>query len=190
MTAANPKSVRRLSSLFSLSTHDSKGKGINPQSPDDGASPRGRSPVGGRITSTHSHPSGRFLSPSLAGGEEWGVSDAPDPAFHHRMAGLTLTPPPPVFAEPHGRRSGSRPASPISSRPGSRATSPAPHMDYLERPETPNASKRRSWMPSRSRNPSQDFSRPDQTAHGAWVKAGDARLQYDLSALERAQKVG
>ena len=189
MTASNPKALRRLSSLFSLNTNDSKGNGINPHSSDDAAPPRGRSPNGGRLTSTHSHPSGPFLSPSMAGEDQWAPNPPPDPVFNGQMADLTLTPPLPAFAESRGRRSNSRPASPISSRPCSRATSPIPHIDHLERPGTPNASKRRSWMPSRSRNASQEFKGNEQQLHRAWVRAGDAQLQYDLSALERAQKV-
>lgn len=159
-------------------------------------------------SSTQTFPSStaQFTTPSytsLVGASPWGAS-APAPQPVHPYASLGgdgLVPPPRI-----GSPSYERPASPTSSRggsiprgrhenrtssiPNSRTSSPTPGSDGI-RPTTPaegKSSKKRSWMPGRSRtgSASEDSVGPSEQA---WVVTPHGQEPYDSSYLLKVQPV-
>lgn len=189
MGSSANKRGNRISSLFSLG-------GDSPQekAPIQQASPvpgdvyvRGRNP---HDRFRHSLPSNSLLiPPAPAGNYELAPGAVTGP-----MADLTLAPPPAIFATELPGSPGSRGTSPSRGGPVNRATSPAPlgsRPDSLAstRPGTPpGGAKRRSWLPGRIRNTSQEVA-PNLNQPRAWVSAGDTKLHYDVTALETSQKV-
>lgn len=197
MATGSSKTSKRLSSLLSLGSSDSSLPPRGRHQSESAEPPRGRSPRPPTHSNTLPVQSGAsFLTPPSTS-DSWQQSpttyQSQNDAFYGQMSELALEPPPPIFSE----LPGSRPASPSRGRPGSRnaspmrgrASSPA-GIDPLERPPTPTgSSKRRSWMPSRSRNASRDWSNTQANNQRAWVQMGEAKLIYDLAPLEQAQKV-
>ncbi|KAI9893236.1 MAG: hypothetical protein M1814_000364 [Vezdaea aestivalis] len=186
---SHSKSARRLSSIFSLKSSDSDSASVQSAgrhgSLAEETGGRSSRPMPGH-TPVHSfsHPlpggppsSGPFLAP-----KPWGMHHSPQQIPVETMADLTLEPPPPIMVE----LPGSRPQTPTGmGRPASHTASPS----GMERPGTPTAiSKRRSWIPSRSRNISRDMGTNTRSQNKAWVRVGENELVYDLSPLELAQK--
>ena len=84
----------------------------------------------------------------------------------------------------------SRPTSTVGHISISRPTSPVKH---LARPATPTSekklSKRRSWMPSRSKQDSSEVLDGAHTSPQAWLLAPDQQRPYDASTLVTFQRV-
>jgi hypothetical protein len=108
---------------------------------------------------------------------------------------LPLLPPPSLATlnqDPAGRMSdssGSGPQSRRGSRPPSFAGVSTVGVRPPSRPGTPNeskASKRRSWMPTRSRAPSVENKNHEIEA---WIAGVDPKIPYDLSLLAKSERV-
>ncbi len=84
----------------------------------------------------------------------------------------------------------SRPASMVSLTATSRPISPTKH---LSRPATPiserQTSKRRSWLPGRSKHESAEASGEAQAPPLAWALVPEQQIPYDVSPLLNFQKV-
>lgn len=95
----------------------------------------------------------------------------------------------PGISRPVSRGSG--PESSADSRPGSRAPS-RPGSPIKSRPQTPTTehkvSKRRSWLPGRSKAEALDEEHGAQMPQ-AWLVTPQETLRYDASALANFQKV-
>lgn len=90
---------------------------------------------------------------------------------------------------PVSRDSSSRGSSTAGSISGSRSTSPS-HIQPVATTNESRASKRRSWLPTKSRAESIDESQDVHSAR-AWIMTSDPRdkIDYDLSTLLNFQKV-
>jgi len=172
--------------------------GLNNWSP--GAPPSSSS------TQTFQSPTPQLTTPSytsLVGASPWGASaPAHQPLHPHASPSGDGLVPPPRIGDPFYER----PSSPTSSRGGSlprgrqeirtssisnsHASSPIPGSDGT-RPTTPTEgklSKKRSWMPGRSRNGSVSEASIGPSEE-AWVVTPHGRGSYDSSYLLKAQPV-
>lgn len=86
-------------------------------------------------------------------------------------------------------RPGSRAPSRPTSQPPSRPASPTKFRPLTPTSETTKVSKRRSWLPGKSRPESQDGSDGFQMPQ-AWLVTPREKLQYDPSSLASFVKVG
>lgn len=199
-TNKESKTVKRLSSLFSLSAQDPRvHRPSSPSSTHRSHSSRNTSPVGKPLSTSHLQPSSptRHISPtnSAAPSPSLRISHAPELA-DVTANGLLL--PPPLADHPSLRTAsptGSRPGSRAGSGLGSRPASPSRPLDSPDgplRPLTPTTearqAKRRSWLPGRSHT---DSAGTSEAAHGlrAWISGAGGRIPYDLSRLVNAQPV-
>jgi hypothetical protein len=105
-------------------------------------------------------------------------------------------PPPPSLLAVNQDLANSAPSSPGSrpqsrgrdmSRPSSSAGLAIPGSTPDSRPSTPS-SKRRSWMPGRSRASSID-KRATPMLPAAWIAGLDQKVVYDLGPLSRGEQV-
>ncbi|KAI9710054.1 MAG: hypothetical protein M1812_007518 [Candelaria pacifica] len=199
MTSTREKSIRRLSSLFSLSGGSSEPKLQIPQSGSPSRSPtRGQSPVGRRWSRSPVQPtsSSQLLSPHPNSAHP---SPTIPPVIPEAGSATSLAPPLPL-----GELGPSRPSSPTRSRPGSRLGSPTRSRPgsslgnsrqaspvRATTPSTDPKVKRRSWLSTKSRRDSRDIAPIVQAR--AWIAGDesrvDGRIEYDVSLLERGQKV-
>ncbi len=191
--------MKRLSSLFSLSGGSSEPKLQIPQPASSSRSPtRGQSPVGPRLSRSpiQHRPSSQLLSPHP-------TSDHPSPIIPPVIPEVgpatPLVPPSPFrdfdtsrHSSPTRSRPSSRLGSPTRSRPrnslsNSRQASPVRGTT----PVTDPKAKRRSWLPTKTRRDSHDLGQAHHMR--AWIAGDesrvDGRIEYDVSLLERAQKV-
>ncbi|KAI9775835.1 MAG: hypothetical protein M1835_005681 [Candelina submexicana] len=199
MTSTRERSIKRLSSLFSLGGGSSEPKLQIPQSVSASRSPtRSQSPVGRRLSRSpiQNAPNSQLLSPHLTPGHP---SPIVPPVIPEAGSATSLAPPSPLgesgasrHFSPTRSRPGSRLGSPSRSRPGSslgnsRQASPV----RATTPTTDPKAKRRSWLSTRSRRESHD---PGPIHHTrAWIAGDesrvDGRIEYDLSPLERGEKI-
>ena len=201
MAATTKKPSRRISSIFSIGSNSSAKSGtssstsesLHPDKPT-------RNPEKLPQLSTDIHVS--LSAPDLPD-----LRNGQSPAQTSASPGLTptfpsTTPIEPGSLVPHfdstkqmprrtgspGSRSNSRPASRTGSRGGSRPTSPTKGFRPLTPTQDAKLSKRRSWLPGRSRPVSRDGA---GAVPNAWIllPGTEERKSYDTSALASLGRV-
>lgn len=180
MLSAPVKSAKRISSLFSLGSKDRDSQN-SPVSP-------GFQETANRRRSS-SKPTRHVSTPNAVFSSE--PRTMPDPLDLE-----SLPPPPSLLAVNHDLAS-SAPSSPSDARPRSRGRDMSrpsssvglaiPGSNPDSRPSTP--SKRRSWMPGRSRASSIDKRPLAPQLPAAWIAGLDQKVVYDLSPLSRGEQV-
>lgn len=184
MLSAPVKSAKRISSLFSLGSKDRDSHSSPTSSPvlksAENSSIDKRRRSSSRPTRHVSAPNGAF------GSEPRTMPDNLD---------LESLPPPPSLLAVNQDLANSVPSSPTGrpqsrgrdmSRPSSSAGLAIPGSNPDSRPSTP--SKRRSWMPGRSRASSVD-KRPTPLLPAAWIAGLDQKVVYDLGPLSSGEQV-
>jgi len=178
MLSAPVKSAKRISSLFSLGSkdRDSQSSPVSPGFPETEKRRRSSS----RPTRHVSTPNAVFSS---------------EPRTMPTPLDMESLPPPPSLLAVNQDLASSAPSSPVArpqsrgremSRPSSSVGLAIPGSNPDSRPSTP--SKRRSWMPGRSRASSVD-KRPTPMLPAAWIAGLDQKVVYDLSPLSRGEQV-
>lgn len=190
MLSAPVKSAKRISSLFSLGSHKDQASPSSPtfNSSDHIPNERRRRQSTSRLTRHVSTPTALYSEPRTVPSEGIDRLD---------LEGL---PPPPSLSQVNNDFSSSAPTSPVDSRPKSRgrdfsrpsssAGLAIPRTNTDSRPGTP--SKRRSWMPGRSRANSVEkraSMMPMPQLPGAWIAGLDQKIVYDLGPLSRGEQV-
>ncbi|KAJ5819344.1 hypothetical protein N7474_004935 [Penicillium riverlandense] len=189
MLSAPVKSAKRISSLFSLGSHKDQG----PSSPTFNSSDhipneRRRRQSTSRLTRHVSTPTALYSEPRTV------------PSQGIDRLDLEGLPPPPPLSQVNNDFSSSAPTSPVDSRPKSRgrdfsrpsssAGLAIPRTNTDSRPGTP--SKRRSWMPGRSRANSVEKRAsvmPMPQLPAAWIAGLDQKIVYDLGPLSRGEQI-
>ncbi|KAL1998124.1 hypothetical protein VTN02DRAFT_6820 [Thermoascus thermophilus] len=208
MLSAPAKSAKRISSLFSLGSAKDNGSSASPS-----ASPRLKSVpdhAGHDRTRSNSRTTRRHVSsPQVLSSETRPVQQQqqpPPPQTPGALDDLDLNaplPPPPSLlavnqdlADTAGNAPDARPQSRGRSRPSSSAGGLAPPGSApIPRPGTPSdsnkASRRRSWMPGRSRASSVDHraNHAGSQMPSAWVAGLDQKVPYDIGPLLRGEPV-
>lgn len=192
MLSAPVKSAKRISSLFTLGSNKDSSDSSSPQSPVLSKPPRDQPPRERRQSTAR--PAPRHVS-----APQFDSSDPRPFASGSDNFSLDLPPPPSLLSVNQdlanaGTSSDGRPQSRgrrlSSSRPASAAGLFVPGSAPDSRPGTP--SKRRSWIPGRSRASSMDnrfapVSPPPLP--GAWIAGLDQKVLYDLGPLARGEQV-
>ncbi|KAJ5294889.1 hypothetical protein N7508_009710 [Penicillium antarcticum] len=178
MLSAPVKSAKRISSLFSLGSKDRESQNSPVSTEFQETANRRRS--SSRPTRHVSTPNAVFSEPRTM----------PDPLD---LEGL---PPPPSLLAVNQDLASSAPSSPSDARPRSRGRDMSrpsssaglaiPGSNPDSRPSTP--SKRRSWMPGRSRASSIDKRPLAPSLPAAWIAGLDQKVVYDLSPLSRGEQ--
>lgn len=208
MLSAPVKSAKRISSLFSLGSNRDSSVSSSPVSPgfSDNNDPAARPRSGA------SRPTRIVSQPNLDVSDSR-LARSPGPSDYRFDLDDPLPPPPSLLAvnqdlaqspsshsldsgvsgrpQSRGRRrSQSRPASAAGLFvPGNNASTTGPDS----RPGTP--SKRRSWIPGRTRASSVDTRVPPipqltgESAPSAWIAGLDQKIAYDLSPLARGEQI-
>lgn len=197
MLSAPAKSAKRISSLFSLGSAKDNGSSTSPS-----ASPRLKTTpdhVGQDRVRSNSRPTRHVSSPQVLSSETRPVQQTPG-ALDDLDLNSPLPPPPSLLAvnqdlaDTAGNSPDGRPQSRGRSRPSSSGGLAPPGSGPIPRPGTPSeskASKRRSWMPGRSRASSVD-NRANNTNNqmpNAWVAGLDQKVPYDIGPLLRGEPV-
>lgn len=181
MLSAPVKSAKRISSLFSLGSKDRDSQ----SSPT--ASPVLKSDSNDKRRRSSSRPTRHVSTPNAVFSSE--------PRTMPDNLDLESLPPPPSLLAVNQDLASSAPSSPTGrpqsrgrdmSRPSSSAGLAIPGSNPDSRPSTP--SKRRSWMPGRSRANSMD-KRPTPMLPAAWIAGLDQKVVYDLGPLSRGEQV-
>ncbi|OQE46580.1 hypothetical protein PENCOP_c001G05498 [Penicillium coprophilum] len=179
MLSAPVKSAKRISSLFSLGSKD-RDSSSTVSSPVNSENIDGRRRSSSKPTRHVSTPNPVFSS------EPRTMPDSLD---------MESLPPPPSLLAVNQDLANSAPSSPVGrpqsrgrdvSRPSSSAGLAIPGSTPDSRPSTP--SKRRSWMPGRSRASSID-KRPTPMLPAAWIAGLDQKVVYDLGPLSRGEQI-
>ncbi|KAL4787444.1 hypothetical protein BJX76DRAFT_318624 [Aspergillus varians] len=188
MLSAPVKSAKRISSLFSLSSHKDAASPSSPRSPSLPKHSPDQIPQDSQRQS--------FSRPD-------GPSTAPVPNFSHPASPGSMNdfdldtplPPPPSLLAVNQDLADS--ASNSSDRPQSRgrrmSTSRPASSGGLAIPGGPDSrpgtpSKRRSWMPGRARASSVDV-RPNTQLPSAWIAGLEHKILYDMGPLGRGEQI-
>lgn len=183
MLSAPVKSAKRISSLFSLGSKDRESQSSVASSPVLNSSEN----VSDKRSRSSSKPTRHVSTPNAV--------YASEPRTMPDSLDMESLPPPPSLLEVNQDLANSVPSSPIGrpqsrgrdmSRPSSSAGLTIPGSNPDSRPSTP--SKRRSWMPGRSRASSTD-KRPAAMLPAAWIAGLDQKVVYDLGPLSRGEQV-
>jgi hypothetical protein len=197
MALTESKTVRRISSLFSMGS-----------SRDEDSSQKSQASTSGHLRTPSQNPmTGRAENPSprrhSASGHNPMATDSisrlnpqatiPPPKFDPSLAAPLMPPPPLTTLDPSHpyNQTGSAPNSRPGSRPNSRPQTPttlAPPGGGLRGSPTPEAkiTKRRSWLPGRSRG---DASEETQGVFAAWIAGLQHRVMYDVKPLTNGERV-
>lgn len=184
MLSAPVKSAKRISSLFSLGSKDRDSQSSSASSPVLNSA---ENPIDKRRQSS-SKPTRHVSTPNAVFSSE--PRTIPD------NLDMESLPPPPSLLAVNQDLANSAPSSPGSrpqsrgrdmSRPSSSAGLAIPGSTPDSRPSTPS-SKRRSWMPGRSRASSID-KRQTPMLPAAWIAGLDQKVVYDLGPLSRGEQV-
>ncbi|KAJ5488127.1 hypothetical protein N7453_011581 [Penicillium expansum] len=184
MLSAPVKSAKRISSLFSLGSKDRDSHSSTVSSPVLNSS---ENPIDKRRQSS-SKPTRHVSTPNAVFSSE--------PRTMPDNLDMESLPPPPSLLAVNQDLANSTPSSPVGrpqsrgrdmSRPSSSAGLTIPGSTPDSRPSTPS-SKRRSWMPGRSRASSID-KRPTPMLPAAWIAGLDQKVVYDLGPLSRGEQV-
>ncbi|KAK4866450.1 hypothetical protein LT330_008382 [Penicillium expansum] len=184
MLSAPVKSAKRISSLFSLGSKDRDSHSSTVSSPVLNSS---ENPIDKRRQSS-SKPTRHVSTPNAVFSSE--------PRTMPDNLDMESLPPPPSLLAVNQDLANSTPSSPVGrpqsrgrdmSRPSSSAGLTIPGSTPDSRPSTPS-SKRRSWMPGRSRASSID-KRPTPMLPAAWIAGLDQKVVYDLGPLSRGEQI-
>lgn len=200
MLSAPVKSAKRISSLFSLGSHnkDSSTSSPSPASPAFPRSSPEQVPHDLARPRSGSRPTRIVSQPNLDVSDSR-LARSPGPNDHFNLDD-PLPPPPSLLAVnqdlansssgPDGRPQSRGRRRSSSIRPSSAAGLFVPGGGPDSRPSTP--SKRRSWIPGRARASSVDTrvpSSPQIPMSGAWIAGLDQKIVYDLDPLARGDQV-
>ncbi|KAJ5551730.1 hypothetical protein N7461_006428 [Penicillium sp. DV-2018c] len=189
MLSAPVKSAKRISSLFSLGSKDRDSQTSPVTSPALKSSEN--LPLDKRRRS-NSRPTRHVSTPNA-------VFSPSEPRTMPDKLDLEGLPPPPSLLAVNSDLASSAPSSPVGrpqsrgremSRPSSSAGLAIPGSNPDSRPSTP--SKRRSWMPGRSRASSMDKRSnppPSPMLPAAWIAGLDQKVVYDLGPLSRGEQI-